>query len=296
MSNIKLLVLSIGALLGIVSVAAFATHFATVAAQTKRSTASINRQIAAPAVSAILTDAFPDADGDGKAQRGAEITYTATVTNNGTAAATNVSFTNTIDANTALVANSVQAARDFTPFVARCAFSTTSGGSGDCNFTSSAYGETDGNNFSIIGGQNSRLNIAATNVNYNSATGVFEFDATVQNLIGQSLGTIDGATLDAAGVRLFVNGATAANGSLSVLNPDGTATFTAANQPYFQYNQIIQPNQTSVAKRLQFSVPNSVGSFTVDFLVSTKAAAKIVINEIMANPGGAIVDTDGQYV
>lgn len=297
MSNIKLLVLSIGALLGVVSVATFSTHFATVAAQTKRSTASISRQIVAPAVTATLTDAFPDPDGDGKAQRGAEITYTATVTNNGTTAATNVSFTNTIDANTTLVANSVQAARDFTPFVARCAFSTTSGGSGDCALSSSAYGETNAANFSIIGGQNSRLNIAATNVSYSPTTNVFEFDATVQNLIGQALGTIDNATLDAAGVRLFVNSATATTGSgaISAQNADGNQTFTAANQPYFQYNQIIQPNQTSAAKRLQFSVPNTVGSFTVDFLVSTKAAARIVINEIMANPGGAIVDNDGEY-
>lgn len=267
-------------------------------AQAARRGAAEKNAVAAPAVTATLTDAFPDPDGDGRAQPGAEITYTATITNNGTTDATNVNFANPIDANTTLVAGSVQAQRDFAPFVARCTFNTATGGSGNCDFSSSAYGSTGADNVSIIGGQNSRFKIAATNVNYSPTSGVFEFDATVQNLIAQSLGTIDGTTLDPAGVRLFVNNAsvTAGSGNVAAQNPDGSSAFTAAAQPYFQYNQILPQNQTSAAKRLQFSVPNTVNAFTIDFLVSTKAAARIVINEIMANPGGAIADTDGEYV
>ncbi|HEX8338613.1 MAG TPA: Ig-like domain-containing protein, partial [Pyrinomonadaceae bacterium] len=60
----------------------------------------------APTLSVTKVDSFPDADGDGKAEPGQTITYTVTVTNNGTDA-TNVQLTDTIDPNTTLVPGSV---------------------------------------------------------------------------------------------------------------------------------------------------------------------------------------------
>ncbi|MET0647678.1 MAG: Ig-like domain-containing protein, partial [Pyrinomonadaceae bacterium] len=59
-----------------------------------------------PAITATKVDSFSDPDGDGKAEPGQTITYTVTVTNNGTDA-TNVTFNDTIDPNTTLVPGSV---------------------------------------------------------------------------------------------------------------------------------------------------------------------------------------------
>lgn len=253
---------------------------------------------AAPAITATLTDSFPDPDGDGKAQPGTEITYTATIINNGTTDAVNVTYTNTVDSNSTVVANSVIAQPDFSQYVVRCTFNTANGGSGSCAMPSSAYGSTDlTNNYTIIGGQGSNVNVSAINVNYNSANGVFSFDSSVQNLLAQSLGTIDGTNLDAAGVRLFLNRAavTSGSGSVSVVNADGTQTFTAPNQPYFQYDQILAQNDGSIIKNIQLNVPNTVANFNLDFLISTKVAVKLVINEVLVNPGGTITDASGEW-
>src|SRR5215216_5208978 len=60
-----------------------------------------------PNVTATKVDSFPDADMDGKAAPGETITYDVNVTNNGTDA-NNVTFTDTIDSNTTLVAGSMK--------------------------------------------------------------------------------------------------------------------------------------------------------------------------------------------
>ncbi|HYH84746.1 MAG TPA: Ig-like domain-containing protein, partial [Pyrinomonadaceae bacterium] len=61
----------------------------------------------APSLTATKVDSFADPDGDNKAEPGDTITYTVTITNNGTDA-TNVVFNDTIDPNTTLVPGSVQ--------------------------------------------------------------------------------------------------------------------------------------------------------------------------------------------
>jgi uncharacterized repeat protein (TIGR01451 family) len=59
-------------------------------------------------VSATKTDSFPDPNADGKAEPGDTITYDVNVSNSGAADATGVSFTDTIDSNTTLVAGSLK--------------------------------------------------------------------------------------------------------------------------------------------------------------------------------------------
>jgi uncharacterized repeat protein (TIGR01451 family) len=264
--------------------------FAIVGAQTVRFKSTKQSVGGVPLMSAALVDSFTDTDGDGRAMPGQEITYTATITNNGSADATNVSFTNPVDSNTTLVPGSGQIQPDTNQFAVRCNFGTANGGSGGCSLSSLAYGSTGSDNYTIIGGQSTRLEVTASNIGYNSADSIFSFDASVQNLIEQSLGTIDGVTLDTAGVRLFLDksGITAGAGSVTAANADGIQNFTAPNQPYFQYHEILAPNQTSAAKTLQFNVPNTVDAFHVNFLISAKAAAKLVVNEVLANPGGTI--------
>jgi hypothetical protein len=60
----------------------------------------------APAITATKTDSFADPDMDGRVAPGGTITYSVTVTNNGTSDATNVTLTDTVDPNTTIVGGS----------------------------------------------------------------------------------------------------------------------------------------------------------------------------------------------
>ncbi len=285
------------ALFCVIGCSALVFNLANVSAQKTRSTIVKQNIGNGPIVTATLTDAFPDPDSDGRAAFGAEVTYTATITNSGDVNATNVVFTNPIDPNSTIVANSVQVKPDLNPFAVSCTFSTGNGGNGNCSYPSTPYGVTDAGLNTIIGGQFNYLTVTASNISYDAGTGIFQFDAAVQNLISNALGTLDGVTLDAGGIRLFLQNSRtiSGSGSVSIANADGTGTFTGPNQPYFQYNQILQKDEVTAAKTVQVNVPNTVGAFTVEFLVSTKAQVKVVINEVLANPGGTISDANGEW-
>jgi hypothetical protein len=62
----------------------------------------------APAITATKVDSFPDPNANGKAEPGDTITYTVTINNTGPDPATGVTFTDSVDTNTSLVAGSVQ--------------------------------------------------------------------------------------------------------------------------------------------------------------------------------------------
>ena len=123
----------------------------------------------------------------------------------------------------------------------------------------------------IVGNQNVFVKLTSSNVAYNGGTGQFTFDVTVQNLIEQPMGTTDGTTLDPGGIRVFFHQqptVTAGTGSVGVV-PDGFATFTAAGQPYYQYNQVLAQNAVSAAKTWTFIFPPSVTTFVFQLYVST---------------------------
>jgi hypothetical protein len=63
---------------------------------------------AAPIITATKVDSFPDPNANGKAEPGDTITYTVTISNTGSADATAVQFSDSVDTNTTLVAGSVQ--------------------------------------------------------------------------------------------------------------------------------------------------------------------------------------------
>jgi hypothetical protein len=102
----------------------------------------------------------------------------------------------------------------------------------------------------------------------------WQFTAYLQNLLKQSIGTLNGTTT--TGVKVFVTDfhATAGTGAVSVANADGTGTFTAPNQPYFNYNQIIAPSGYSGNKLWKFNVPNSVTAVSMSILISTDFPAE----------------------
>jgi hypothetical protein len=142
-------------------------------------------------------------------------------------------------------------------------------------------GQTQGANMAggkpniLIGGQDAYVSIKSSNVNYDAGTGAFTFDVTVRNLIFQPIGTADtisGTALDPNGVRVFfAAGPTVTGGSgLITVSGDGTATFTGANQPYYQYATVIQPFQITSPKAWQLNMPPSVTNFDFLLLVSAE--------------------------
>ncbi len=123
----------------------------------------------------------------------------------------------------------------------------------------------------IVGGQGTYVYLEATN-HAVLPGGVFSIDVTVRNLIGQALGTTDGTTPDAAGVRVFFfEEPVGTGGTVSLLNADGTGMFLSAARPYFQYGQVLATNQTSAAKPWEFDVG---GAASFSFKVYVAAAVR----------------------
>lgn len=131
---------------------------------------------------------------------------------------------------------------------------------------------TGGANASLtLGGQGTYIELKAANSSY--ASNVFQADITLRNLTSQMLGSSDGTTV--TGVKAFIASGpvvTSGSGVVTVNNADGVATFTAANQPYFLYNQILhQFSGTSSAKTWRFDVPATVTRFMFTVLVQASA-------------------------
>lgn len=150
----------------------------------------------------------------------------------------------------------------------------------------------------LIGGQGQYVQLTSSNVSYNAGTEIFSFDVTVQNLMNEAIGTPDGVVADPQGIQVFfASGPTVTSGTgvISVANADGVGTFTTANQPYFAYNEILDANEVSGAKTWQLSMPSTVGTFTFTLLIETDVQYLLVINEVLANPGGTITDASGEW-
>lgn len=122
----------------------------------------------------------------------------------------------------------------------------------------------------IVGNQNVYVRLVSSNIAYNSGTGSFTFDATLQNLIEQPMGTVDGTTLDPAGIRVFFYQAPATTGGTGTVAvvPDGFAFFTTAAQAYYTYPYVLDQNETSPTETWSFVVPPTVTDFHFSVLVS----------------------------
>jgi len=124
----------------------------------------------------------------------------------------------------------------------------------------------------ILGGQGVNVQLASTHVAYDSASETLSANVTLQNLLGQPVGTTDGTTVE--GIRVFFQQTPVTlvgTGEVEVGNPDGIETFTGSGQPYFLYPEILQPYERTADKRWEFKLPVSVESFS--FQVYVQAAA-----------------------
>jgi hypothetical protein len=143
----------------------------------------------------------------------------------------------------------------------------------------------------LIGGQNTYVRLASTNLSYDDQAEVFQFDATVQNLMNEAIGTPDGVVADPDGIQVFFVSEPATSGGtgeVTILNATATGFFTAADQPYFAYPEILDKDETSSALTWQFGVPTTVTSFSFTVLLEADVQYLLVINEVLANPNGAV--------
>jgi hypothetical protein len=132
-----------------------------------------------------------------------------------------------------------------------------------------------GVNASVIYGATATYAIFSPyNLVNDTAAHTWQFTAYLQNLLKQSIGTLNGTAT--TGVKVFVTDfhATSGTGTVSVANADGTGTFTATHQPYFNYNQIIAPSGYSGSKLWKFNVPNAVTAVSMSILISTDFPAE----------------------
>ncbi|HYJ80974.1 MAG TPA: Ig-like domain-containing protein, partial [Longimicrobiaceae bacterium] len=147
----------------------------------------------------------------------------------------------------------------------------------DQQVTCSQAGLSGGASALIVGNQGVYVQVNTEGESYTVGTGDFEFDVSVQNLIPQAMGTTDGTTPSAEGVRLFFQQpptATLGAGAITVAE-DGTGTFTAGGQEYFQYSGaelggdgILSPSETSSAQNWVFNMPATVLEFTFTLYVA----------------------------
>jgi hypothetical protein len=113
------------------------------------------------------------------------------------------------------------------------------------------------------------------------------YTIAIRNATPQPLGTTDGINLAPGGIRLFfatapvvktVSSGTIAGSSIRLETPDGTATFTNQtgtttylNRMYFQYDEVLAPGDTSVARSMRFIYSSNVQAFEFSYRVSAPA-------------------------
>lgn len=123
----------------------------------------------------------------------------------------------------------------------------------------------------IFGSQDRNVKLTSSGGVYDGGTQIFQTNVTVQNLTQQALG-LDSLNVT-SGVRVFFSdgpNVTSGPGPVTVANPTGQAFITAANQDYFLYNEVIQPEEISSSMQWQFSVPSVTTTFS--FVVMIQAA------------------------
>ena len=144
-----------------------------------------------------------------------------------------------------------------------------------------------------LGGQGEFVQLASSDVSYDGSL-VFQADVTVQNLIGQMLGTTDGTGLDLEGVRVFFHSGptvTSGTGAVTVANATGTATFTGGEQPYFQYDEMLDTDDISSPMTWQWNVPGTV--ITFEFEVYVTAAVQYPQGWVDVTPAEGTIQPGG---
>lgn len=175
-----------------------------------------------------------------------------------------------------------------------CVATVTGGGSVRCAPVSPGTG---GASAAMVGGQNVYVTLTSSNFNYDAGLDEYSFDVTVQNLMNEAIGTSDGVTPAALGIMVFfLEEPAGTGGDVSVMEQTGNAFFTSANQAYHTYSEILEKDEVSAPRTWKFSVQDGVTSFNFRVLIDTEVQYALVINELLANPGGTISDVSGEWI
>jgi len=124
----------------------------------------------------------------------------------------------------------------------------------------------------MYGGQDIFVVSTTSSVNYDAGTHKFTFNLKLRNLLRQAIGTTDGVTADPSGVKVFFYQeptVTSGTGVITIDNADGVGTFTAANQPFYRYVELIDSYLEGSNKPWQFDVPTTAASFEFKLLISS---------------------------
>lgn len=125
----------------------------------------------------------------------------------------------------------------------------------------------------------------------------WSFIASVKNLLGQPIGTLDGTT--AVGTKVFITYGPVASqgtGDVWITNADGTANFTAPDQKYFNYPWVIDPQEISPYREWKTHVPNTVTEVTMGVAISTDFPAEQSVASIPPSTEPAWFDDDTSWV
>ncbi len=130
-----------------------------------------------------------------------------------------------------------------------------------------------------FGGQNQWVQVATSGVAYDSIQGRFTFNTVVKNFTSQEWGRKPDSTVSTSGVQVFFQtgpSVSSGTGSITVVG-DGTATFTAPNQPYYQYSgtmlgsdSVLSLTEATSSKQWRLDMPKTVLTFTFSLLISTE--------------------------
>ncbi len=141
----------------------------------------------------------------------------------------------------------------------------------------------------IVGGQGIYVQLRSSGIDIDTAGAelLFRVDVTLENLLRQPLATADtaGFAPDAGGVKIFFTSepaVTAGTGTVDLDNEDGTGTFTAGGQDFFQYTLArrggadgplpLARNDTTAPRSWVFRMDSTVRSFSFSVLVNSHVA------------------------
>ncbi len=135
------------------------------------------------------------------------------------------------------------------------------------------------------------VRLASSGTAYDPANGTLTTSVTLQNLLRQTMGSADGPAVTPVRVGFQNPTVTAGEGTATVIG-DGFDTFTAGNQPYYSYSQVIRPNQVSRPRTWTFSVSPGVDAFTFSVYVSAPLSEPSLMSLLIAEVWTGTVDTD----
>lgn len=133
----------------------------------------------------------------------------------------------------------------------------------------------------IFGGQGVNVRFTASNLQHDTAAGLFSMDVTVQNLLLNPMGAADPVSV--TGVYAFFHGGpVSATGTVEVYRPDGSGMFTGGMQVYYHWPEVLPRNGVSQPSRWEFTVSPTVESFQFSILVEADLMPLVVYDQATA--------------